>query len=82
MTDVVLVLSLMSTTATTLFAITSLYYKIKTMFRDAVKDIVKQELDNLVKEISAIKQEQIKQDNEISYLQQQVMDIKKKVDKL
>ncbi|ALG96888.1 hypothetical protein AZ268_gp20 [Acidianus rod-shaped virus 2] len=82
MSDVTFVLTTISTTTTVLLSIITLYYKIKQMFREAVKEIVKQELDNLVKEIAKIKEKQDAQQKDIEYLKQEIEEIKKKVEKL
>ncbi|CAC93978.1 hypothetical protein SIRV1gp23 [Sulfolobus islandicus rod-shaped virus 1] len=73
MSETTLVLTIISTTTTTLFAIIQLYLKIKQALKDAVKEIVNSELSNLKTEIEELK---IKQDE----LSRQVEEIKRKLD--
>ena len=50
-----LLLAIISTFATTLFAIVQLYLKIKQALKDAIKEIVNSELQNLKVEIEELK---------------------------
>ncbi|CAC87306.1 hypothetical protein [Sulfolobus islandicus rod-shaped virus 2] len=74
MSETSLILTVVSTTATTLFAIIQLYLKIKQALKDAVKEIVNSELTNLKTEIEELK---IKQDE----LSRQIEEIKRRLDK-
>ncbi|QJF12292.1 hypothetical protein QIT30_gp16 [Saccharolobus solfataricus rod-shaped virus 1] len=82
MSEATLILTTISTSTTIILSILTLYYKIKQMFREAVKEIVKQELDNLVREIAKIKEKQDEQQKDIEYLKQEIEEIKKKIEKL
>jgi len=73
MSDITLVLTILSTSVTTIFAIIQLYFKIKQALKDAVKEIVGLELNNLKNEIEELKVKQ----NELS---KQIEEIKKKLD--
>ena len=55
MSEYTLVLAIISTFVTTLFAIVQLYLKIKQALKDAVKEIVNSELQNLKTEIEELK---------------------------
>jgi len=72
MSDITLVLAIISTFATTLFAIVQLYLKIKNALKDAVKEIVNSELQNLKNEIEELKANQ----NELN---KQIEELKKKL---
>ena len=73
MSEYTLVLAIISTFATTLFAIVQLYLKIKQALKDAVKEIVNSELQNLKEEIEELKTNQ-------KELAKQIEELKKKLD--
>ena len=73
MSEVTLILTIISTFATTLFAIVQLYLKIKNALRDAVKEIVNSELQNLKIEIEELKINQ-------KELAKQIEELKKKLE--
>jgi len=73
MSEYSLVLAIISTFATTLFAIVQLYLKIKQALKDAVKEIVNSELQNLKEEIEELKLNQ-------KELAKQIEELKKKLD--
>jgi len=73
MSEYTLVLAIISTFVTTLFAIVQLYLKIKQALKDAVKEIVNSELQNLKVEIEELKLNQ-------KELAKQIEELKKKLD--
>jgi len=73
MSEYILILTVISTFTTTLFAIVQLYIKIKNALRDAVKEIVNSELQNLKNEIEELKMNQRE-------LAKQIEELKKKLD--
>ena len=73
MSDITLIFTILSTSVTTIFAIVQLYIKIKQALKDAVREIVGLELNNLKNEIEELKVKQ----NELS---KQIEEIKKKLD--
>ena len=73
MSEVALILTIISTFTTTLFAIVQLYLKIKNALRDAVKEIVNSELQNLKIEIEELKINQ-------KELAKQIEELKKKLE--
>jgi len=73
MSEYTLILAIISTFATTLFAIVQLYLKIKQALKDAVKEIVNSELQNLKEEIEELKMNQ-------KELAKQIEELKKKLD--
>jgi hypothetical protein len=73
MSEYTLVLAIISTFVTTLFAIVQLYLKIKQALKDAIKEIVNSELQNLKVEIEELKTNQ-------KELAKQIEELKKKLD--
>jgi len=73
MSEAALILTIISTFATTLLAIVQLYLKIKNALRDAVKEIVNSELQNLKIEIEELKINQ-------KELAKQIEELKKKLE--
>ena len=73
MSEYTLILAIISTFATTLFAIVQLYIKIKGALKEAVKEIVNSELRNLKEEIEELKINQ-------KELAKQVEELKKKLE--
>ena len=73
MSDITLIFTILSTSVTTIFAIVQLYIKIKQALKDAVREIVGLELNNLKNEIEELKVNQ----NELS---KQIEEIKKKLE--
>jgi len=73
MSETSLILTIISTFVTTLFAIVQLYLKIKNALRDAVKEIVNSELQNLKNEIEELKMNQRE-------LAKQIEELKKKLE--
>jgi len=72
MDEITLIFAITSTTITTLLAIIQLYIKIKNALKDAVKEIVDSELQNLKIQIEELKISQ----NE---LKTQIEEIKRKI---
>ena len=73
MDEITLIFAIISATITTLLAIVQLYIKIKNALRDAVKEIVNSELQNLKNEIEELKMNQRE-------LAKQIEELKKKLE--
>ncbi len=66
------VLVLISTTATTLFAVLQIYIKLKQLFLGAVKSVIQQEVDTLREEIKLINERHEKLEQEIEEIKNSI----------
>ncbi len=66
------VLVLISTTATTIFAVIQTYIKLKQLFLNAVKSVIQQEVDTLREEIKMINEKHEKLEQEIEEIKNSI----------
>ncbi len=66
------VLVLISSTATTIFAVIQTYIKLKQLFLNAVKSIIQQEVEQLQEEVKQINERQQKFEQEIEEIKSSI----------
>ncbi len=70
------VLTLVATTATTIFAVLQIYIKLKQLFLSAIKSVIEQEVNSLKAEIKTLNEKYEKLEHEIRELKRSINDSK------